>query len=66
MATTSKTNKLVTKLQSGKRLTVAQIMHHCGFAHRNSVYGTISRLRREGYQISSTTNRSGEGAYQMV
>jgi len=61
----SKTDKLVSKLQSGKKLTAAQIMKFCGFGTRNSVYGTISRLREEGYKITSTQSTTGLTQYKM-
>ena len=66
MATTSKTDKLVKKLQAGQRLTASQIRHTCGFASPNSVYGTICRLREEGYKIKTTESKSGVTQYVMA
>lgn len=65
MATTTMSDKLVRRLQSGKTMTVPQIIDHCGFSSPNSVYGTIARLREEGFKIETTTNRSGATAYSL-
>lgn len=67
MATsTSKTDKLVNKLRSGKKLTASQIMHMCGFSSQNSVYGTICRLREEGYKITTKESKTGLNQYTLA
>lgn len=61
----SKTDKLIAKLQEGHKLTTAQIMRQCGFSSPNSVYGTVSRLRGEGYRIKSSLSSVGTTQYAM-
>jgi len=66
MASTSKTDKLVMKLEAGQKLTAAQIMRLCGFGSPNSVYGTISRLKGEGYKIRTTESATGLTQYKLA
>lgn len=65
MAVTSKTDRLLKKLQQGARLTAKQITHTCGFNSPNSVYGTICRLRDEGHKIKTTESKNGVTQYMM-
>lgn len=61
----SKTDRLLKKLQGGARLSAKQITHTCGFSSPNSVYGTICRLREEGFKIKTTESKNGVTQYTM-
>jgi hypothetical protein len=49
--TTSKINKLLNGLKNGAEVSIAQAISRFGFLTENSVTGSISELRREGYSI---------------
>jgi hypothetical protein len=57
----TKTDKFLTALQSGKRITIKQALHRYGFASRNSFTGNVSRLRDAGFAIEGAWSRDSKG-----
>jgi hypothetical protein len=59
--TKTKTQSLLTALQSGEAMTAKQIRSRFKFATTNSVTATISALRAEGYPIFMNARVNSEG-----
>jgi hypothetical protein len=64
-ATKTKTEKLVSTLQNGRKMTASQIMEKFDFGCINSVYGTIARLRSNGLNITATPGKKGVSQYGL-
>ncbi len=62
----TKTERLLNAMSGGKRITVWGALTKIGFASPNSVTATISRLRREGFNITSTVARGGRFSYTLA
>lgn len=63
--TKNKTDRLVKAIKH-RGLTAQGIMEKFGFATENSVYAVISKLRTEGFNITSRKNAQGVNTYRAV
>lgn len=61
MNTVSKTDAVLSALRAGETLTAKQIRARFGFASTNSVRGTITNLRREGFPIFTNQHVDTKG-----
>lgn len=66
MTAKTKTAKLVSSLQGGKKMTATQIQEKFGFGSINSVYATISTLRENGYHVKTTQGKNGLTQYALA
>ena len=57
----TKTDKFVTALIGGQSVTIKQAVKRFGFASSNSLTGTVSRLRDEGFKIESAYDANSRG-----
>jgi SOS-response transcriptional repressor LexA len=62
---TTKTERLLTSLQNGTELSVAQIQRRFGFASPQSVTSVIRNLRTEGYAVYANTTKNGVTKYRI-
>ena len=61
----TKKARLLTTLRAGRRITADQAVQRFRFAHRNSFYATVSKLRDEGFDIMTAPNKNGSLAYSL-
>jgi hypothetical protein len=62
----SKKSRLLTALRNRQALTVRQIKTKFNYTSLNSVYATISHLRKEGYQIVASEAKNGATKYALA
>lgn len=65
MTTKTKTQKLLTALNNGTEVTVAQAISRYGFENASAVSSVVRNLRTEGYSIYTNTNSNGVVRYRI-